>query len=174
MPRTATARSRCPVPAPPGAPSQSGGHMVVCGGDALTHRLAVELADRYGQHVVLLVPLLQHCHGPRIAALAADPQRTAEVTEAGQADERALAAAGVEHAAALALTSDDNQANLHAARAPARLNPDLRLVVRVFNRRLGQRVEQLLDRAVLAVTPGCPPPPWTRPPLCCPPPPPCT
>ncbi|MFG2695257.1 hypothetical protein [Kitasatospora sp. NPDC048407] len=51
-PPGATDRDR-PVPlpgprTPSGAPSQSGGHMVVCGGDALAHRLAVELADRYG------------------------------------------------------------------------------------------------------------------------------
>ncbi|GLW55119.1 NAD-binding protein [Kitasatospora phosalacinea] len=156
-PGTTDSDHPAPLPRPrsaSGGTPQQGGHMVICGGDALAHRLAVELADRYGQRVTVVVPSLQHGHGPRIAALAADPQRSVDVIETGETDETALTAAGVEQASALALTSEDDQANLHAALRARRLNPDLRLVVRVFNRRLGQRVEQLLDRTVLSRHPG--------------------
>ncbi|MGW3560632.1 potassium transporter TrkA, partial [Streptomyces sp. NPDC000963] len=43
------------VPQADGRP-RSGGHMVVCGDDALAHRIAVELADVYRQSVTLVVP----------------------------------------------------------------------------------------------------------------------
>ncbi|RPE31871.1 NAD-binding protein [Kitasatospora cineracea] len=143
-----------PGPRPPGASPHRAGHMVICGADALAHRLAFELAGRYGQQIVVLTPSLRDGHGSQIAALGTRHGLPVTVVEAPGLDEDALTAADVQHAAALALTSGDDQANLHAALRARRLNPDLRLVVRVFNRRLGQRVEQLLDQAVLARHPG--------------------
>ncbi|MFJ8043682.1 potassium channel family protein [Kitasatospora sp. NPDC096147] len=142
-----------PLPRGPERPPEPAGHMVVCGNDALAHRLALELATLYGQQVVVVLPSRLHGHGPQISALADDPALRVSTVEATETDAAALAAAGVRGAAALALTSEDDQANLHAALRARRLNPDLRLVVRVFNRRLGQRVEQLLDRAALARDP---------------------
>ncbi|MFI1522471.1 NAD-binding protein [Kitasatospora cineracea] len=138
----------------PGTSPHRAGHMVICGADALAHRLAFELAGRYGQQIVVLTPSVRDGHGPRTAALGTRRGLPVTVVEAPGLDEDALTAADVQHAAALALTSGDDQANLHAALRARRLNPDLRLVVRVFNRRLGQRVEQLLDQAVLARHPG--------------------
>ncbi|WP_395293058.1 NAD-binding protein [Kitasatospora hibisci] len=131
-------------------PGARSGHMVVCGGDALAHRLAVELATLYGQRVTVVVPSFQDDHGPRIAALAADEEVTVEAVEATQLDEATLRAVGVASAAALALTSGDDQANIHAGLRARGINPRLRLVLRIYNRRLGLRVEQLLDRAVAA------------------------
>ncbi|MBE1598921.1 Trk K+ transport system, NAD-binding component [Streptomyces sp. 1222.2] len=90
---------------------------------------------------------------------AADPtaaDRTAEarardggehVLEAGEATEAVLAEAGVERAAALALVYDDDETNIRAALTARRLNPRLRLVLRLYNRRLGQYIEELLDQA---------------------------
>lgn len=71
-------------------------------------------------------------------------QRTLEAVEATEA---VLAEAGVERAAALALVYDDDETNIRAALTARRLNPRLRLVLRLYNRRLGQHIEELLDQA---------------------------
>ncbi|WP_330461906.1 NAD-binding protein [Streptomyces sp. NBC_00820] len=69
------------------------------------------------------------------------------VLEAASATEAVLAEAGVERAAALALVYDDDETNIRAALTARRLNPRLRLVLRLYNRRLGQHIEELLDQA---------------------------
>ncbi|MFI9238081.1 NAD-binding protein [Streptomyces sp. NPDC053079] len=71
------------------------------------------------------------------------------VLEAAEPDDAALAEAGIERAAALALVYDDDETNIHAALRARRLNPRLRLVIRLYNRRLGQYLEELLDQAAL-------------------------
>ncbi|MCX4907621.1 TrkA family potassium uptake protein [Streptomyces sp. NBC_00878] len=217
--------------------------MVVCGDDALAHRLAAELRGVYGEQVTLVVPSAEGSVGPpvvgraRASALfdrvsaavtraaanggiggsgsgngggggtgesgggggggggvagsgegvvsraavsltrgaisssrgaasssrgaasssrgAASANRsatsqaplTAQVLEAPVLTEAVLADAGVEHAAALALVHDDDETNIRAALMARRLNPRLRLVVRLYNRRLGKHIEALLDQA---------------------------
>jgi Trk K+ transport system NAD-binding subunit len=69
------------------------------------------------------------------------------VVEAAELTEGALAYAGVERAAALALVYDDDETNIRAALTARRLNPRIRLVLRLYNRRLGQHIEALLDQA---------------------------
>ncbi|MBD9703336.1 NAD-binding protein [Streptomyces sp. ID01-12c] len=76
------------------------------------------------------------------------------VLEAGEATEAVLAEAGVERAAALALVYDDDETNIRAALTARRLNPRLRLVLRLYNRRLGQHIEELLDQASALATGG--------------------
>ncbi|MDL5202865.1 NAD(P)-binding protein [Streptomyces sp. ALI-76-A] len=78
-----------------------------------------------------------------------DRGRTLEATEPTEA---VLAAAGVERAAALALVYDDDETNIRAALTARRLNPRLRLVLRLYNRRLGQHIEELLDQAAALAT----------------------
>ncbi|MER5792190.1 NAD-binding protein [Streptomyces sp. NPDC001980] len=73
--------------------------------------------------------------------------RGERVLEADEASEAVLAEAGVERAAALALVYDDDETNIRAALTARRLNPRLRLVLRLYNRRLGQHIEELLDQA---------------------------
>ncbi|MER7187154.1 NAD-binding protein, partial [Streptomyces hyaluromycini] len=73
--------------------------------------------------------------------------RGERVLEAVEATEAVLAEAGVERAAALALVYDDDETNIRAALTARRLNPRLRLVLRLYNRRLGQHIEELLDQA---------------------------
>ena len=65
--------------------------------------------------------------------------------------EQVLAEAGVERAAALALVYEDDETNIRAALTARRLNPRLRLVLRLYNRRLGQHIEELLDQAAVLV-----------------------
>ncbi|MGW2711134.1 potassium channel family protein, partial [Streptomyces sp. NPDC001356] len=69
------------------------------------------------------------------------------VLEAAELTEAVLAEAGVARAAALALVYDDDETNIRAALTARRLNPRLRLVLRLYNRRLGQHIEELLDQA---------------------------
>ncbi|MGW2961255.1 NAD-binding protein [Streptomyces sp. NPDC001220] len=89
--------------------------------------------------------------GGTVPAVAEGP-RGERVLEAVEATEAVLAEAGVERATALALVYDDDETNIRAALTARRLNPRLRLVLRLYNRRLGQHIEELLDQAaVLAV-----------------------
>ncbi|MDQ1068861.1 Trk K+ transport system NAD-binding subunit [Streptomyces canus] len=81
------------------------------------------------------------------AAPAAEPPGGVRLMEAAEPNEAALAEAGVERADALALVYDDDETNIRAALTARRLNPRLRLVLRLYNRRLGQHIEELLDQA---------------------------
>ncbi|MEV5883587.1 NAD-binding protein [Streptomyces sp. NPDC052020] len=147
--------------------------MVVCGDDGLAHRLAAELRGVYGEQVTLVVPpsrgqVRQPVVGRARAVSAAlldrvvnaavnrspggEPAGPARVLEAAEATEAVLAEAGVDRAAALALVYDDDETNIRAALTARRLNPRLRLVLRLYNRRLGQHIEELLDQAAALAT----------------------
>ncbi|KAA0935991.1 NAD(P)-binding protein [Streptomyces apricus] len=174
--------------------------MVVCGDDALAHRLAAELRGVYGERVTLVVPSAERTARPPVVGRArastlldrmsaamtratgttgstgatgtdgtgngsaapsslpgngasgrggrtSEEPRPERVVEAAVLTEAVLADAGVEHAAALALVHDDDETNIRAALMARRLNPRLRLVLRLYNRRLGQHIEALLDQA---------------------------
>ncbi|NBM20164.1 potassium transporter TrkA [Streptomyces sp. GC420] len=151
--------------------------MVVCGDDALAHRLAAELRDVYRERVTLLVPPAGESLRPTISVPGRGPARATallgrvsavltrapggrppEVTDAGvleapEPDETALAEAGVERAAALALLHEDDETNIRAALIARRLNPRLRLVIRLYNRKLGQHLAELLDQAAAVADP---------------------
>lgn len=156
--------------------------MVVCGDDGLAHRLAVELRSVYGEQITLVVPLSDATARPPVvgrarAASAAlldrvnaavgrtgangggnggpttpEPPRGERVLEVAELTEAVFAEAGVERAAALALVYDDDETNIRAALTARRLNPRIRLVLRLYNRRLGQHIEELLDQAAALAT----------------------
>ncbi|MET8101665.1 NAD-binding protein [Streptomyces sp. NPDC005236] len=146
--------------------------MVVAGDDALAHRLAAELRGVYGERVTLVVPPAQRGVRPPVVVRAratalfdrvsaavnrasgnggggtADETPASErVVEATELTEDALTYAGVERATALALVYDDDETNIRAALTARRINPRIRLVLRLYNRRLGQHIEALLDQA---------------------------
>lgn len=84
-----------------------------------------------------------------------EPARGERMLAAVEPTESVLAEAGVERATALALVYDDDETNIRAALTARRLNPRLRLVLRLYNRRLGQHIEELLDQsAALAAGDG--------------------
>ncbi|MFD5819187.1 NAD-binding protein [Streptomyces sp. NPDC127038] len=163
--------------------------MVVAGDDALAHRLAAELRGVYGERVTLVVPPAQRGVLPPVVGRARatalfdrvsaavnrasgngngggtgdEPPGAERLVEAAELGEAALTYAGVERATALALVYDDDETNIRAALTARRLNPRIRLVLRLYNRRLGQHIEALLDQAsALAAaadgTPGGPDP----------------
>ncbi|MEU9102299.1 NAD-binding protein [Streptomyces sp. NPDC048361] len=149
--------------------------MIVSGDDALAHRLAGELRDVYGEFVVLVVPPETGAAATRIPAggltrasalfgrvssamlrtPAAGPegQHGARLLEAREPTDAALVEAGVERAAALALVHRDDETNIRAALVARRLNPRVRLVIRLYNRKLGQYLQELLDQAAALTTP---------------------
>ncbi|MEV0740285.1 NAD-binding protein [Streptomyces sp. NPDC050549] len=152
--------------------------MVVCGDDALAHRLAAELRTVYGEQITLVVPLSEAASRPPVvgraraasvalrdrvnAAVARangngappvpETPRGERVLEVPELTEAVFAEAGVERATALALVHDDDETNIRAALTARRLNPRIRLVLRLYNRRLGQHIEELLDQAAALAT----------------------
>ncbi|MFD5873169.1 NAD-binding protein [Streptomyces sp. NPDC060322] len=162
------------------------GHMVVCGDDTLARRLAVELRYVYGERVTLLVPpgrdtgrpelpLTQRARaGALFGRMSAAMNRNGvaggngngdtnagveavRIMEAHEPTDDVLEEAGVDRAAALALVYDDDELNIRAALTARRLNPRLRLVIRLYNRKLGQHLETLLDQAAAVSMPGLDP-----------------
>ncbi|MFI7358957.1 NAD-binding protein [Streptomyces avidinii] len=152
--------------------------MVVCGDDGLAHRLAAELEGVYREHVTVVAPpssatqagrrngegreLARSFLGwvPTARSRPAPPPANhpaaqgIRLFEAAEPDEEVLVTAGVLSAAALALVYEDDEANVRAALVARRLNPRLRLVIRLYNRKLGQHLEQLLDQAAIVAEPG--------------------
>jgi Trk K+ transport system NAD-binding subunit len=121
-------------------------HLIVCGEDALAARVIEELTIRYGEPVTVLLRSRDSGHGPQIARLPG-----VRVIERAGLDGDAFTAAQVQTARALALLRQDDLGNFHAALRAQELNPDLRLVVAIFNTGLGERMRTFFrDCAVLS------------------------
>lgn len=151
--------------------------MVVAGDDALAQRLAAELRGVYGERVTLVVPPVRSGARPPVVGRARatalldrvsaavnrasgngngngggagggdETPGSERIVEAAELNEHTLTYAGVDRATALALVYDDDETNIRAALTARRLNPRIRLVLRLYNRRLGQHIEALLDQA---------------------------
>ncbi|GGK82312.1 potassium transporter TrkA [Mangrovihabitans endophyticus] len=114
-------------------------HLVVCGGDALVYTLTEELVRSSEQlRITVVVPHELHGDVPPLSNL-----RGVRVMHAERLDERSFRAAGLGGAAALALVMPDDVINLHAALCAQAVEPDLRLVIRMFNTGLGYGVRRL-------------------------------
>jgi Trk K+ transport system NAD-binding subunit len=121
-------------------------HLVVCGDDKLAAQLVEELTGTYGGEVTVLLRSRSQGQGPKIARLP-----RVRVIERAELDADAFAAAGVQSARSLALLRQDDLGNFHAALRAQELNPDLRLVIAIFNTRLGERIRTFFrDCAVLS------------------------
>ncbi|MDT0341995.1 potassium channel family protein [Streptomyces litchfieldiae] len=154
--------------------------MIVCGDDALAARLAAELHDVYRERVTLVVPptptddVSSGAPGraraaallSRITAVMTRPGAPTNAGESGElpipireltapeATEEVLRRAGAGTATAVALVHEDDEANIRGALAARRVNPGVRLVIRLYNRKLGQHLAQLLDQAAALARPG--------------------
>ena len=122
-------------------------HFVVCGSDALVYTLAEELATTAQRiRLTVIAPRSQRPDVPDLAEL-----RGIRLIRSDRLDEPTFRAAGLEGAAALALIMPDDVINLHAALCAQSVEPDLRLVIRMFNTGLGYGVRRLFaDCAVLS------------------------
>ncbi|MFJ6138269.1 NAD-binding protein [Kitasatospora sp. NPDC092286] len=115
-------------------------HYIVCGGNALAHRLVLELVEHYEVPVVVLLPDRTRDHAPWIEQLPG----VAAVVECAGITEEALRAVRVETARGLALVDGHDEGNIHAALGAQGCNPDIRIVLRMFNQRLGENIQHLL------------------------------
>jgi Trk K+ transport system NAD-binding subunit len=124
------------------------GHLVICGDDKLTFRLAEELTNRYREHVTVILPSKRRNHGPHIDRLPG-----VRVIEREELTSQCFVDAEIATARALALLLPDDVGNFHAALRARELNPDIRLVLGVFSPGLGDRVRAFFpDCAVLMGT----------------------
>jgi Trk K+ transport system NAD-binding subunit len=121
-------------------------NLIVCGEDPLACRVIEELTTTYGESVTVLLRSQDQGQGPRIAGLP-----RVRVLERAELNDDAFTVARVQSARALALLRQDDLGNFHAALRAQELNPDLRLVVAMFNTSLGERMHTFFrDCAVLS------------------------
>jgi hypothetical protein len=151
------------VPPVPRRLAQERNHLIVCGDDALAYRVVEELTTNYGERVTVLLSARARGHGPLIARLPG-----VRVIERPELDGTAFADAGARSARAIALMGRDDLANFHAALRAQDVSPGLRLVMRIFNTGLGERMRSFFpDCAVLSsssmAAPSSSPPRWGSP-----------
>jgi Trk K+ transport system NAD-binding subunit len=121
-------------------------HIVLCGGGSLALRMAEELTVRYGQQVTVLLRSAEQGRGPQIGRLAG-----VRVIERPEPSRQAFLDADLATARGLALLDQDDLGNFHAALRAQEINPDLRLVIAIFNSGLGERIRTFFtDCAVLS------------------------
>jgi Trk K+ transport system NAD-binding subunit len=127
-------------------PAAVTGHLIVCGDDPLAHRVVGELVTRHRRQVTVILPSRRRNHGPRIARLPG-----VRVVEAEKLDVDAFRAARVGTAEAVGLIRQDDVGNIHAALQAQELNPQVHLVIRMFNLSLGYGIRTLFrDCAVIS------------------------
>ena len=136
------------MPALPRRADRRGDHLIVCGDGPLSYRITEELTSRYGERVTVILPSRRRNHGPQISALP-----RVRVLEHAELSSQAFTDADVQSARALAVVWQDDVGNLHAGLRAQELNPGLRLVLAIFNRRLGDHIRMLFpDCTVLSGT----------------------
>ena len=136
------------MPAEPRRADRRGDHLIVCGDGPLSYRITEELTSRYGERVTVILPDRRHNHGPQISALP-----RVRVLEYPELSSQAFTDADVQSARALAVVWQDDVGNLHAGLRAQELNPGLRLVLAIFNGRLGDHIRMLFpDCTVLSGT----------------------
>jgi Trk K+ transport system NAD-binding subunit len=136
------------MPALPRRADRRGDHLIVCGDGPLAYRITEELTSRYGERVTVILPSRRHNHGPQISALAG-----VRVLEHPELSSQAFTDADVRSARALTVLWQDDVGNLHAGLRATELNPGLRLVLAIFNQRLGEHIRMLFpDCTVLSGT----------------------
>ncbi|GAC1534354.1 MAG: hypothetical protein NVS2B17_03250 [Candidatus Velthaea sp.] len=111
--------------------------VIVVGGDALAIRVCEELCGTQGHQVALL-----WMHDAVLAGIV--ERLGASFVGCPPNDYDALRTAGVEHAASIMVLDEDDRLNLQDALKARDVNPEIRLVMRQFNRTLGRKIEQNL------------------------------
>ncbi len=115
---------------------QRQGHIVLCGLDGLGLRTLDELR-KLGEEVTVVADNAPDGFIQRAQALGA------LFLHGNYRDEATLKNACVSDARALVVTTADDVGNIHAALAAHELNPNIRIVLRIFNQDFGRRLETL-------------------------------
>ncbi|MBE1486617.1 Trk K+ transport system NAD-binding subunit [Plantactinospora soyae] len=123
-------------------------HYVICGQDALAVHLVEELLGNdpqgNGVRVTVIVPNQRRQDGPDIRSI-----RGVRSIQADRLDEETFRAAGLVGASGLALLHQDDVGNIHAALCAQEVEPDLRVVLRMFNMNLGNGIRQLFPNSAV-------------------------
>lgn len=109
----------------------------------MTYRLVEELVNRHQETVTVILPSRRENHGPKISSVS-----RVRVVESSELDADAFAAARIGQARSVALMTRDDVVNIHAALRAMEIT-DVRLVVRVYNSTLANRVESMLGDCAL-------------------------
>jgi Trk K+ transport system NAD-binding subunit len=121
---------------------------IVCGDDTLAFRLVSELLSLPDTEVTVVMRGMHSDAGLRIASLPG-----VDVVPADRTDLDALTRANLHEAEAIALTEQDDLANLDSALLIRELAPHLRIVMRMFDEALVDSVHELIPGcAVLSAT----------------------
>jgi Trk K+ transport system NAD-binding subunit len=129
------------VPPQPGEPAD---HVVICGANALTSRMAEELTARYGLTVTAVVPSAADRHAVRMTAMPG-----VRLLERPVLDNEAFLDAGLPTARGLAILNEDDLGNFHAALRAQELSPGIRLVIAIFNMGLGTRLRSFFSNCAV-------------------------
>ncbi len=122
---------------------------VVCGDNPLVYQLAAQLVEQFADGVVTVI--LPNRRGGFVSLL--ERLDRVRILCAERLDEETLRIAGVAEARALALVDQADVENFHAALRAHEMNPDIRLVIRMFNTGLGFRIRTLFaDCVVLSIS----------------------
>lgn len=123
-------------------------HYVICGQDALAVHLVDELLGNDPQgspvRVTVIVPHQRRRGGPDIRSI-----RGVRTIRADRLDEETFRTAGLVGASGLALLHQDDVGNIHAALCAQEIEPDLRVVLRMFNMSLGNGIRQLFPNSAV-------------------------
>ncbi|MDW5325438.1 NAD-binding protein [Plantactinospora sp. KLBMP9567] len=123
-------------------------HYVVCGQDALAVHLVSELLGNdpqsSGVRVTVIVPYRRRSDGSDIRSV-----RGVRVIQSDRLDEETFKTAGLVGATGLALLHQDDVGNIHAALCAQEVEPDLRVVLRMFNMSLGNGIRQLFPNSAV-------------------------
>jgi Trk K+ transport system NAD-binding subunit len=128
---------------------------VVWGDNALARRLVGELINTYSAQVTVIVPDLSAGQAPEIAEIRADddPLSRPVLIEARKVTRDVFETADLTDADAIAFVDTDDVANVDAALIAREVDPTIRVVLRMFNTRLGAGiVERLSNCAVLSAS----------------------
>jgi Trk K+ transport system NAD-binding subunit len=118
------------------------GHVVLCGLDGLGLRTFEELR-KLGEDVVVIAPTASDGFAGHARA------QGATIVEGSYREEAMLRAAGVDRARALVIVESNDVGNIHAALAAQEINPELRIVLRIFNQDFGGRLQTLFRDCVV-------------------------
>jgi Trk K+ transport system NAD-binding subunit len=126
----------------PGGPEATR-NFVVCGDTPLAYRLIDQLVTLYEARVTAIFT------GPRTSWAERIAQTSGvSVLDAERLDTETFQRAGLADADALALVDQDDAGNVDGALLAQEIRPDLRIVIRMSNLGLGERMTQLLNNCV--------------------------
>lgn len=117
---------------------------MVCGDTPLAYRLVEELVTRYELHVIAIMAPTHTVWADKITQIGG-----VTVVESDRLDPETFARAGVAHAEAIALVDQEDSGNVEAALLAQEINPDIRIVIRMFNLGLGERMSALLNNCAV-------------------------